>query len=133
MRFNSARGASIQYGVGAIKHFLKSSRLQFLVRSHTCVPDGFQLMHGGHTMTLFSVPGYNEGNLGAYAVLYGLFDDDKQPNDAQRSVLGSCSAADLYALEPSVPLCFIRQFRCSDNAQIMNQPIIKELQRRQLA
>ena len=32
-------------------------------------------MHDGHTMTLFSVPNYNEKNLGAYCVLYGLYDE----------------------------------------------------------
>ena len=33
-------------------------------------------MHSNHTMTLFSVPNYNGSNLGAYCVLYGLYDEN---------------------------------------------------------
>lgn len=71
------RGSSIVFGDKAIRKFLRSSSLQFLVRSHQCVPNGYELLHNGYTMTLFSVPNYNEKNLGAYAVLYGLYDGDK--------------------------------------------------------
>ena len=84
-------------------------------------------MHDGHTMTLFSVPNYNEKNVGAYCVLYGLYDHNKQPTEAQKRSFKDMNAKKLYELEPSVPLCFIRQFNCSDHAIIMNQPIIKEI------
>ncbi|CAL5976454.1 Serine/threonine_protein phosphatase 5 [Hexamita inflata] len=132
IRFNQTRGTAIQFGKTAIKAFLKSSKMQFLIRSHTCVPEGYQLMHDAHTMTLFSVPNYNEKNLGAYCVLYGLYDAEKQPNDLQRRSLKDCSAKALYEIEPAVPLCFIRQFNCSDHAKIINQPIIREMQERQM-
>lgn len=59
-------------------------------------------------MTLFSVPNYNEGNIGAYAVLYGLFDENKQPTPQEQKALKDCSPRGLYNCNPTVPLCFIR-------------------------
>eukprot|EP00703_Trepomonas_sp_PC1_P005782 JAP90824.1 Serine/threonine-protein phosphatase [Trepomonas sp. PC1] len=129
--FNQQRGTSIQFGKTAIKKFLKNSQLQFLIRSHTCVKEGYQLMHDGHTMTLFSVPNYNEKNLGAYCVLYGLYDEAQTPSESQKRAMKDVSPLALYNQNPGVPLCFIRQFNCSDHAMITNQPIIREMMMKQ--
>lgn len=82
-------------------------------------------------MTLFSVPNYNDKNLAAYAVLYGLYDDNRQPTNSEKQVLKDSSPLGLYTYDPTVPLGFIRQFTGSDHAVIANQPIIKEAMMKQ--
>ena len=39
--FNNARGASVQFGEMMTRKFLKKTDLKYLLRSHTCVEDGF--------------------------------------------------------------------------------------------
>lgn len=124
MRFNMTRGTSNQFGENAVKRFLGMSNVQYLIRSHACVQDGWQADHGCKTYTLFSVPNYAGTNLGAYAVFFGLYDKDHALTDSEKAVLGQdATAADQYSLSPTPPVCFIRKFTCSENSAIVNQPL----------
>jgi serine/threonine-protein phosphatase with EF-hands len=44
---NSLRGAGTYFGPDVTEKFLQRNKLQFLVRSHECKPDGHEIMHSG--------------------------------------------------------------------------------------
>lgn len=46
-RPNSLRGAGTYFGPDVTSKFLQRYKLQYLVRSHECKPDGHEIMHGG--------------------------------------------------------------------------------------
>lgn len=46
-RPNSLRGAGTYFGPDVTNKFLQRYKLQYLVRSHECKPDGHEIMHGG--------------------------------------------------------------------------------------
>ncbi|RNF08243.1 putative serine/threonine-protein phosphatase 2A, catalytic subunit [Trypanosoma rangeli] len=81
------RGCGFIFGPDATKKFLdlnygysfksrlpgeQREELQFVVRAHQCVEDGYHWVHGGLVLTLFSAPRYcGLNNKGAFAVLRG--------------------------------------------------------------
>lgn len=69
--FNNARGCAVTWGVDVTENFLKLNKLKLLIRSHECVPKGFQVMHNRKCMTLFSASNYcgTSNNRGAVVVL----------------------------------------------------------------
>ncbi|KAH0569435.1 Serine/threonine-protein phosphatase [Spironucleus salmonicida] len=128
VRFNDVRGASVQFGVNYTKKFLQKSKLQHIVRSHTCVEAGYEEMHEGQVFTLFSVPNYNGNNLGAYMVFYGIYDENKEVSQIIKGIYGeNATAKDVYLQNSTAPKVFIRQFINSDNSRIVNQPLIQEM------
>jgi len=54
----STRGAGIEFGQDVTFEFLRTNQLALIVRSHECVSEGYDLVHNGRLMTLFSASRY---------------------------------------------------------------------------
>ncbi|XP_014248731.1 serine/threonine-protein phosphatase rdgC isoform X3 [Cimex lectularius] len=70
---NSLRGAGTYFGPDVTEKFLNKHNLLYLVRSHECKPDGYEIVHGDKVITIFSASNYYEtgSNKGAYLKLVG--------------------------------------------------------------
>ena len=70
-RAPSKRGVSCMFGPDVTKRFLEANGLDLLVRSHEVKPEGYDVMHDGKCITLFSAPNYCDqmGNKGAFITL----------------------------------------------------------------
>lgn len=124
--FNYLRGTSIIFGAVAAHRFLRASELKYIIRSHSCVDEGWQVEHPG-VFTLFSVPNYAEKNLGAYAVFYGLYDKTEELTPFDKEILKEdATPKTKYNLSPSEPLVFIKKFTCSQHSAIVNQPLLSD-------
>ena len=64
-RHPSNRGVAITFGPDVVKNFLKTNKLQKLIRSHECKSEGYEIL--GDVITVFSAPNYCDsmGNKGA--------------------------------------------------------------------
>mmetsp|Transcript_27320 Transcript_27320/g.55833 ORF Transcript_27320/g.55833 Transcript_27320/m.55833 type:complete len:496 (+) Transcript_27320:210-1697(+) len=64
----SKRGVGVAFGADVTERFLKANGLELLIRSHECKDEGYELEHGGKTITVFSAPNYCDqmGNKGAF-------------------------------------------------------------------
>ena len=67
----SERGAGVEFGPDVTNHFCATNRVALVVRSHECVPEGFEVLHGGRLITLFSASRYcgTQTNKGAFLSL----------------------------------------------------------------
>ncbi|DBA02183.1 TPA: hypothetical protein N0F65_004818 [Lagenidium giganteum] len=67
----SERGAGIEFGVEVTNNFCLVNRIALVIRSHECVPEGFEILHGGRLITLFSASRYcgTQMNKGAFLTL----------------------------------------------------------------
>lgn len=72
-RSQSKRGVSIQFGPDVTKAFLAYNNLDYVVRSHEVKNDGYEIMHDGKCITVFSAPNYCDsmGNKGAFINIKG--------------------------------------------------------------
>jgi len=66
-RHPSKRGVGTSFGPDITKKFLELNDLELLVRSHEVKDAGYEIMHDGKTITVFSAPNYCDqmGNKGA--------------------------------------------------------------------
>jgi len=60
-----------KFGPDRVKTFLKNNHLEFIIRAHECVPQGFQRFAGGKLITVFSATNYcgNHNNVGGFLIL----------------------------------------------------------------
>ena len=64
-------GHIVKYGPDIVKNFLKDNNLNYIIRAHECVLDGFERFAGGLLLTVFSATDYcgRHGNAGAMIVI----------------------------------------------------------------
>ncbi|RLN88140.1 hypothetical protein BBJ28_00022065, partial [Nothophytophthora sp. Chile5] len=67
----SERGAGVEFGVNVTNNFCLVNKIALIIRSHECVPEGFEILHGGRLITLFSASRYcgTQMNKGAFLTL----------------------------------------------------------------
>ena len=84
-RAPNKRGVGQAFGPDITKKFLDLNNLELLVRSHEVKDDGYEVMHDGKCITIFSAPNYCDqmGNKAAYI----RFKDDCKPNFTQFSAV----------------------------------------------
>ncbi|RNA29186.1 serine threonine- phosphatase 5 [Brachionus plicatilis] len=77
-RSSSKRGVGIQFGPDITKKFLEKNSLDYIIRSHEVKQEGYEIMHDGKCITVFSAPNYCDtmGNKGAFINIKG---DDLTP------------------------------------------------------
>ena len=76
----SPRGVTRTFGPDVTERFLNNNNLELLIRSHQVQEKGFNVMHNGKCITVFSAPNYvgQMGNLGAVVKL--TFNEDGSIN-----------------------------------------------------
>lgn len=64
----SKRGVGLSFGGDVTKRFLEDNNLDLVVRSHEVKDEGYETMHDGKLITVFSAPNYCDqmGNKGAF-------------------------------------------------------------------
>lgn len=64
----SKRGVGLSFGEDVTKRFLEDNSLDLVVRSHEVKDEGYEIMHDGKLITVFSAPNYCDqmGNKGAF-------------------------------------------------------------------
>lgn len=72
-RAPSKRGVGVQFGPDVTESFLKLNSLEYVIRSHEVKADGYEVMHGGKCITVFSAPNYWYGSLFIYLEIIFFF------------------------------------------------------------
>lgn len=77
-RAPSKRGVGLHFGPDVTKAFCELNGLDYIVRSHEVKDDGYEVMHDGRCITVFSAPNYCDqmDNKGAFITITG---DDFSP------------------------------------------------------
>ncbi|XP_041354405.1 serine/threonine-protein phosphatase 5-like [Gigantopelta aegis] len=72
-RSTSKRGVGVQFGPDVTENFIKLNNLDYVIRSHEVKNEGYEEMHGGKCITVFSAPNYCDtmGNKGAFITMKG--------------------------------------------------------------
>ena len=77
----SARGAGVEFGPDVTEKFCAQNGFALVIRSHECVPEGYEIQHNGRLITVFSASRYcgTQTNKGAFIT----FNSDVQPEIQQ--------------------------------------------------
>jgi len=77
----SDRGAGCEFGPLVTNKFCATNQIALVVRSHECVPEGYEVLHNGRLITIFSASRYcgTQTNKGAFIA----FGPDLQPEIQQ--------------------------------------------------
>jgi hypothetical protein len=71
---NGARGGgTVCFGANVTEAFLNRNNLNLLIRSHEVAMHGYEVLHNGLCVTVFSAPNYC-GNTGNYAAVVKFVD-----------------------------------------------------------
>ena len=64
----SDRGAGCEFGYAVTQQFCTTNSIALVVRSHECVPEGYEILHNGRLITIFSASRYcgTQTNKGAF-------------------------------------------------------------------
>ena len=54
----SKRGAGIQFGPDVTESFISTNNLSYIIRSHEWCAEGYEVMHSGKCITVFTSPSY---------------------------------------------------------------------------
>lgn len=57
-RAESKRGVGTMFGPDITSKFLQRNNLEYIIRSHEVKPEGYEVMHDGKCITVFSAPNY---------------------------------------------------------------------------
>ena len=57
-RSTSKRGVGVQFGPDVTEKFIELNNLDYVIRSHEVKNEGYEEMHGGKCITVFSAPNY---------------------------------------------------------------------------
>ena len=57
-RPTAQRGVGVAFGPDVAQRWLAANGLQMVVRSHEVKEEGYEVAHGGYTVTIFSAPNY---------------------------------------------------------------------------
>ena len=70
-RRQSERGAGVEFGADVTTRFCGDNAIALVIRSHECVEEGFEVLHNGRLITIFSASRYcgTQTNKGAFLVL----------------------------------------------------------------
>lgn len=70
-RSPSKRGIGLSFGPDVTENFLKLNDLKMVIRSHEVKHDGYEVMHNGKCITVFSAPNYcDEGIVDLYSNVF---------------------------------------------------------------
>lgn len=77
----SDRGAGVEFGPDVTNGFCMTNSVALVIRSHECVQEGYEVLHGGRLITIFSASRYcgTQTNKGAFIT----FDKSMQPEIQQ--------------------------------------------------
>jgi hypothetical protein len=83
----SSRGAGVEFGPDITKAFCKQNGISLIIRSHECREEGFDIVHDGLLLTVFSASSYcgSQTNKGAYVLLERGDTNEIQPRVIQFS------------------------------------------------
>lgn len=70
-RSPSKRGVGVHFGPDVTEEFCKNNDLEYIIRSHEVKPEGYEVVHDGKCITVFSAPNYCDqtGNKGAFITM----------------------------------------------------------------
>jgi Ca2+-binding EF-hand superfamily protein/diadenosine tetraphosphatase ApaH/serine/threonine PP2A family protein phosphatase len=81
----SSRGAGVEFGPDITKAFCAQNEISLIIRSHECREEGFDIVHDGLLLTVFSASSYcgSQTNKGAYVQLELGEDNEVKPHVVQ--------------------------------------------------
>ncbi|RQM14842.1 hypothetical protein DD237_003284 [Peronospora effusa] len=82
---SSSRGAGVEFGPDITKAFCAQNGISLIIRSHECREEGFDILHDGLLLTVFSASSYcgSQTNKGAYVQLELGEDNNVKPHVVQ--------------------------------------------------